>query len=682
MGCGWFRWGLRACVAVAVGCALGACAGSGRPLSAWHLDGGGDVTLPSTLLSRELPVREVDFVLRAEVPLAPDERGQLLTIVFACYHGPLALEVDGVRLVDEGDTGVGEHLFTLPPAVTDRPALSLAIFARQDGISALFGMRAAPRLAIGAADRSSAVFDRVVAVAGFVVILVFGLIYGALYLLDRRRVADGAFAAQALAALALPLLDLGALRHLQPFGLAVYSFASQGMALAFVAFVHHTFAFGRLPRWLVAGSLGIGATAFLGAVSFVAGTAVQVTLSLLYLVMYAYVGYRLVPLAVRGSHRFDARLVLAAQGITLAGIVPWLLPGFGGPILLGGWHVEFIGVFSQAISQTLILTRQHVARSREAERANHELQRQVAERSKELADALAKLGDRSPSGPLDVDTLVDGRYRVVRRLGAGGMGTVHEVERTSDGVRFALKTMRGRDEPASVLARFAREAQIAAEITHPNLVPVVDIGIANGRLFLVMPVIDGGSLAAARARFGDAAWARPLLAQIAAGLAVLHARGIVHRDLKPGNILLDRGVARIADFGLASLRADVTRDGTKSLTDVALAATAAPAAALTRAGDVFGTPAYMAPELAGGVGDAPPASDVFAFGVLAYEMVSGRAPFEVAPVLERMAGHAIAPPAPPAGDDALASVILSCLDLDPTRRPTAPELARALGATA
>src|SRR5207244_2632202 len=83
--------------------------------------------------------------------------------------------------------------------------------------------------------------------------------------------------------------------------------------------------------------------------------------------------------------------------------------------------------------------------------------------------------------------------------------------------------------------QFAREAQIAAELKHPNLLDVVDVGIADGMLFLVMPLVTGGSLEGARARFGDAAWATPLLSQIAAGLAALHARGIVHRDLKPGN---------------------------------------------------------------------------------------------------------------------------------------------------
>ncbi|HUJ58600.1 MAG TPA: serine/threonine-protein kinase, partial [Kofleriaceae bacterium] len=196
-----------------------------------------------------------------------------------------------------------------------------------------------------------------------------------------------------------------------------------------------------------------------------------------------------------------------------------------------------------------------------------------------------------------------------------------------------------------------------------------------GELFLVMPIVDGGSLEAERERFGDEGWARPRLAQVAAGLEALHARGIVHRDLKPANILLDRGVARIADFGLAAVRELATVDHTRSLSDLGLADTLSPDGALTRAGDVFGTPRYVAPELAWGVREAAPSSDVFAFGVVAYEMMAGRAAFKVAPLLERIAGRAIERPVPLPADGAM---IMRCLEVDPELRPTAQELARAL----
>src|SRR5205085_5504290 len=101
--------------------------------------------------------------------------------------------------------------------------------------------------------------------------------------------------------------------------------------------------------------------------------------------------------------------------------------------------------------------------------------------------------------------------------------------------------------------RFATEAKIVAAIDHTNLVPVIDIGFSGNDMFIVMPLVEGGSLEQVRGRFGDPAWALPLLAQIASGLAALHARGIVHRALRPSNVLLARGTARITDIGLALL---------------------------------------------------------------------------------------------------------------------------------
>jgi serine/threonine protein kinase len=309
--------------------------------------------------------------------------------------------------------------------------------------------------------------------------------------------------------------------------------------------------------------------------------------------------------------------------------------------------------------------REHAAelRERELERVSEEVRRQVAERSRELSETLGKLS-RAPVA-MEADRMIDGRYRVLRRLGAGGMGAVYEVERASDRRRLALKTLRGRASPET-LARLAREAQIAAQLDHPNLVPVLDVGIADGVLFFVMPLIAGGSLEQQRPRFGDAGWVKPLLASIAEGLAALHEHGIVHRDLKPGNILLADGVPQIADFGLSRLPDSDTVESMDAHAD-----TAAP---LTRTGDLMGTPAYMAPELAAGANAASPASDVFAFGVIAYELLRGRAPFAEPVVLARAKGRDVKPPV----IDDLAAPIACSLDSDPAKRPSAVELATAL----
>jgi serine/threonine-protein kinase len=516
------------------------------------------------------------------------------------------------------------------------------------------------------------VFDRAVAVTQIGVILSFGLVYAGLFLLDRRRKADGAFAVQAFTALAVPL---GVGLHMVP--MAVFGVGMVVLTFALLAFLHFTFDLGRLPRWLlipygIAGALcGFGAGAF-------AVEAIGIgMLTLFQIPLYGYIVARLFPIARgRGKARIDARLIIAAQVVAGALALTFAFP------TLVGWHIEAFGIFAYAIAQPLCLIRQHVARSREIERANAELQHQVAARSKELADALAKLASqpRSDVSPEQLtEQLIDQRYRVRRRLGAGGMGSVHEVERVSDGERFALKRLLGRTDPAA-LARFAREAQVAAGIRHPNLVPVVDVGIADGELFLVMPLVEGGSLDAQRKRFGDgdASWARQVLGQIAAGLAALHERGIVHRDLKPANILVSDGVAKIADFGIAGFVDAVAAAETKDLGPVGAEDKTLTGklgrAGLTRAGDVFGTPAYMAPELAHGVQRAGAASDIFSFGVIAFELATGRSPFRGPPLIVVLAGGTVSPPDMSSVDPSLRPIVERCLALEPAQRPTAPEL--------
>lgn len=169
--------------------------------------------------------------------------------------------------------------------------------------------------------------------------------------------------------------------------------------------------------------------------------------------------------------------------------------------------------------------------------------------SSERSSPIAELAPHAV--PIKENAVIDGRYLRIGKLGADELGPAFEVQRLADGKRFAMKTRRRRG--ADRMNRFAREAQIAAEIDHANLVPVVDIGFTANDLFIVMPLVEGGSLEQVRGRFGDAAWALPLLAQIASGLAALHARGIVHRGLRPSNVLLARGTPRITDVGLAIL---------------------------------------------------------------------------------------------------------------------------------
>lgn len=184
-----------------------------------------------------------------------------------------------------------------------------------------------------------------------------------------------------------------------------------------------------------------------------------------------------------------------------------------------------------------------------------EISHQVAERSKELGEAVSKVALALP-----VATLVPGRrfaerYTVVRQLGSGAMGVVHEVERITDQQRFALKVVSGSVTGAQA-ARFAREVEIGARMRHRNLVSIVDVGISGGAPFLVMEMAEHGSLEEQRSRFGDAVWALRVLGEVASGLAALHAGGVIHRDLKPGNVLFSSAedgaiVAKISDFGIS-----------------------------------------------------------------------------------------------------------------------------------
>ncbi len=306
-----------------------------------------------------------------------------------------------------------------------------------------------------------------------------------------------------------------------------------------------------------------------------------------------------------------------------------------------------------------------------------ELGHQVAERSRELGALLARGDEPVAQMDLSPGARFDARYKVVRLLGEGGMGAVYEVERVTDGQSLALKVVTNTVTRAAAL-RFAREAEIGARLRHGNLVPIVDVGVApNGAPFLVMELVKGSSLEERRAEFGKAAWAIPILRQVAEGLAALHAAGIVHRDLKPANILLsgdsDAPLARISDFGIS--RVDEIVDA-----HAATAAVSAPQK-LTGTGAMIGTPLYLAPEMGRKGRSADRAVDVFALGIVAYETLTGRPPFAMPPVILAMADHPIPTPPPIDGaPPALANVVMSCLHAEPASRPSIATVLDALGA--
>ncbi|HSN27302.1 MAG TPA: serine/threonine-protein kinase [Kofleriaceae bacterium] len=211
-------------------------------------------------------------------------------------------------------------------------------------------------------------------------------------------------------------------------------------------------------------------------------------------------------------------------------------------------------------------------------------------------------------------TTVEDRYRIEALLGAGAMGRVYRARHIRVGHEVAIKVMRADlVREAQIVARFEREAQAAARLHHPNLVGVLDVGTApSGEHLMVMELAPGVSLA----ELVDAPMARDrmisVLVQLLRGLAFAHDAGLVHRDLKPENVLVDVEAwqARIVDFGIAVLRD--RHGGLARLTDQGL---------------VVGTPMYMAPEQASGK-DVDARTDLFALGVIAYELLAGTTPFE------------------------------------------------------
>ena len=172
----------------------------------------------------------------------------------------------------------------------------------------------------------------------------------------------------------------------------------------------------------------------------------------------------------------------------------------------------------------------------------------------ETSGLVAELAEQAV--PIKKDTVIASRYRVIGKLGADDFGTAFEVARLGDGERFALRTLRRRG--ADRMTRFTNDAKVVAEIEHPNLVPVLELGYAGNDVYLVMPLVHGGSLEQIRGRFGDPGWAMPILAQVATALAALHAKGIVHRGLQPSAVLLSKGTVRLADIGLAVLARKAT----------------------------------------------------------------------------------------------------------------------------
>jgi serine/threonine protein kinase/Tfp pilus assembly protein PilF len=269
-------------------------------------------------------------------------------------------------------------------------------------------------------------------------------------------------------------------------------------------------------------------------------------------------------------------------------------------------------------------------------------------------------GDRAEQTPLGAGTLV-GVYRLESRLGEGGMGTVYRAADTKLNRSVAIKFLSGKLADASARRRFQREAQMVSSLNHPHILTVHDAGEFEGRQYLVTEFVDGSTLKEwVRERHPSWRAVVELLTGVADGLAAAHGAGILHRDIKPQNILVAKnGYAKLADFGLAKFEnPSALEDATQTLTE-----------GRTRPGTVLGTVAYMSPEQA----SARPVdarSDIFSFGIVLYEALSGHRPFETGSNIETLRAI-IREPAPPLDNEippGLRAVVEKTLEKDPAER--------------
>ena len=278
--------------------------------------------------------------------------------------------------------------------------------------------------------------------------------------------------------------------------------------------------------------------------------------------------------------------------------------------------------------------------------------------------------------PLAANTRL-GPYEIAVLLGAGGMGEVYRARDIRHDRLVAVKVLSQKASLPDGAERFFREIRIAAQLTHPHILPLIDSGESDGVLFFVMPNIEGETLRQRMARSCELPIRESLRVprDVTDALAYAHARGVIHRDIKPENVLLSDRYALVSDFGIAKAIGEMSSPDTSATISLA-----------TVAGTILGTPAYMAPEQAGG-DTVDQRADIYSAGVMAYEMLTGRLPFQATTAQQMMAAHLTKaadsilkwrPEIPPQ----LASAVMKCLEKQPVKRwQNAGELLAAIEAS-
>jgi serine/threonine protein kinase len=562
-----------------------------------------DVTLPAHL-DAFLPRGPAEYVLRTSVEVPPAMRGLPLTLAIAHMPAVATLKVDGNEAVAvdastfDSYRSSGPLRWRIPEDASRDGRLDLELhvshrFVRSAWIDSVPELTAHPLGGAGLAAVHS--FNTTAAIGALAAALFVAFFYAVLFLSlrDKRRASYGWFALGALCGLPYPAFLLGISQPL--FGVYEGPFMMGFLVLGSLAAMAFSRAYVNAPppsrAWifvfLAAVVVAVVARSPFVSILVMGPVVVAITLAGVLAQILFLVRLR----RERAVQRPPAMIYFIAFAwpatvlLGLPDILAWL--GQGEPSY--GVRTACLGIMGISLYQAVALSREHLvslkradelnlelgervqllqAKHREVELLNDELRRQIAARSRDLAEKLSRMEDEEISPPpvLEKGIVIENRYRVIKELGSGGMGTVYEVERVTDGKHFALKALVGGGD-AQARARFAREAQIVANVNHPNVVSIVDVDVAkSGFIFLVMELVESGTtLSDVRRRNRDVPWTLGVLAQVAEGIDAIHGAGIIHRDLKPGNILLSRGadgrkpLVKITDFGISSLVPDGTR---------------------------------------------------------------------------------------------------------------------------
>jgi serine/threonine protein kinase len=747
---------------------LSGCPRSEPPLTHWILVAPGLSPTPLNLPShvdRLLAPEPQTYHLRATVALAPAEQGVACTLVLPHLWAPVVLRVDG-RLTDPPAHPVetarrGVHAFRLSAEDTRAPQIELDLEVRHEWSQSGW-LDTPPYLSRAPEGGARLQLLRIMVdygnIAGATAALAISFAYGVLLLLGRRTTGHGWFAVQGGGAAIYCLFCAGGAHAL--FGRFAPAAVLFGVILMLYASIHFTRAQFQVPP---AERFWDGALAVAAVVAITcSGPFAGVPLAWMTVAMVALGGCNQLFVVGRLAFRPDRPptsaifLFLFSWILVLSFAAGDCVAWMGLGEWFGGVRVAPIGIGGFALLQSIALSRDFADALKEADRLNvalggelahvatqqatvealnEELRRQVLARSEALSDALTRLASAQGDQVVfqEGDTIEE-RYRVVRAIGAGGMGVVYEVRRTSDDARFALKVLSGAPGVRE-LARFAREAKLVAELNHPNVVRVYDAAVAKrGFLFILLEYVDGVPLNRRRDRYGDVSWALRVVHGLARGLEAVHARGIVHRDLKPANVLVtvDGNDApreiKIVDFGISNTSTTAPGDSSDRVTlprspqpaddTPTLEARDGPAEAprtnnelttvparppqgiarvrseppnhrrrsdpgrLTLTGQFLGTPAYMAPELIRDPRAPAISSDLYSLGVVAFELLRARRPFNELEALAQAhgLGDSAVPPSfvGAAIDEALAKLLDATLSTDPARRPTATQIADAV----